>query len=161
MSPAIFNGPVEAGLRALVLLFEAHPAGFDLQRLVTLDYVLVHSADVPNGPPSIHPASPLRRGEVAVRRRVVENGLRLYRERGLLHQHASDAGFEFIADDSAASFLDSFSGDYVDLLRNRAAWVVRTFGHAARADLTVFLNTSVGRWGTEFVMLGEEELNDT
>lgn len=160
LRPAVFNGPVEAGLRALVLLFEVHPAGFDLQQLVTLDYLLVHSADVPGGPPSLHPPSPLRGGEVAIRRGLIEDGLQLYRERGLLHQHPGKAGFEFIADDSAASFLDSFSGEYVSSLRNRATWVVRSFGHAAHADLAKVLNASVGRWATEFVVFAEEDLDE-
>ena len=34
--PATFNGPLEAGLRAVAVLGAAHPRTFDLQRLVAL-----------------------------------------------------------------------------------------------------------------------------
>ena len=46
-----FNGPIEIGLRALVVLTEAFPAAYSLQRLVISDYLVVHSddADGPQG----------------------------------------------------------------------------------------------------------------
>jgi hypothetical protein len=37
---ATFNGPLEAGLRAVAVLGVAHPRSFDLQRLVAFDYLL-------------------------------------------------------------------------------------------------------------------------
>lgn len=41
------------------------------------DYLLVHSADVPDGPPSIHPAVPYRGGELLVKRDAIRSGLDL------------------------------------------------------------------------------------
>ena len=69
----VFNNPVESALRTLVLLVEAYPATLDLQKLVYLDYLLVHSADA-GGPESLHPPTPQRQGEVAVRRDLIEQG---------------------------------------------------------------------------------------
>ena len=51
----IFNTPLECGLRCAALLLAAYPAPCDLQRLVQYEYLLVHSGDVPQGPPSLHP----------------------------------------------------------------------------------------------------------
>ena len=41
----VFNNPIESALRSLVLLVEHYPNSLDLQRLIYLDYLLVHSAD--------------------------------------------------------------------------------------------------------------------
>ena len=65
---SLFNSPLECGLRAVVLLVECSPQELDIQRLVNYDYLLVHSGDI-NGPPSLHPDSPLRSGELLVKRR--------------------------------------------------------------------------------------------
>ena len=40
-----FNSPLEAGLRSTAILEAAYPERYDLQRLVQLDYLVVHSAD--------------------------------------------------------------------------------------------------------------------
>jgi hypothetical protein len=79
-----FNSPLECGLRALALLAAAQPAACDLQRLVFYDYLLVHSGDVPAGPDSIHPPTPLRSGEALVRRHWIERGLLLMISRELI-----------------------------------------------------------------------------
>jgi hypothetical protein len=124
----LFNGPVEVGLRSLVLLVEAFPEELDLQRLVTMDYLLVHSGDVVGGPQSLHPPSPLRAGEIAVRRGLIEKGLQLYLARGLVSQHLSNEGISYAADDSAAAFLDALSSTYVMQIRKRAEWLFDSLG---------------------------------
>lgn len=155
-SVRLFNGPVEIGLRALVLLVEAFPDTLDLQRLVTVDYFLVHSGDVTDGPPSLHPPSPLRAGEVAVRRELLEEGLQLYRMRGLVVQHLSGDGVSYGADDTAAAFLDALSSTYVSQLRERAEWIFESLGRLNEPDLKRALEDSLGRWRTEFAVLATE-----
>lgn len=155
-SARLFNGPVEVGLRSLVLLIEAFPKDLDLQRLVTLDYFSVHSADVTDGPPSLHPPSPLRAGEVAVRRELIEEGLRLYRARGLVSQRLSREGIHYVADDSAAAFVDALTSTYVARLRERAKWIFQSLGFLDEDTLATVLNDSLGRWRTEFAVLATE-----
>src|SRR5689334_10655553 len=92
-----FNSPLECGLRPLVLLQAAQPAACDLQRLVFYDYLLVHSADVPEGPESIHPATPLRSGEALVRRHWIERGLLLMISRELVIRTFSAQGILYQA----------------------------------------------------------------
>ena len=58
-----FNSPLETGLRSLAILEAAFPNRYDLQRLVEMDYLVVHSADV-GGPESLHAPLPLRAGEL-------------------------------------------------------------------------------------------------
>src|SRR5689334_15456448 len=121
-----FNSPIETGVRALILLAESYPAQLDLQRLLEYDYIMVHTGDV-DGPPSIHPALPLRSGELLVRRQLIERGLMLMISRGLVSRHATENGFMYQAEDDAGPFLDSLSAEYLNDLRNRAEWVVDRF----------------------------------
>lgn len=155
--PRLLNGPIEIGLRSLILLVEAFPAELDLQRLVTLDYFLVHSADMPGGPESLHPPSPLRSGEVAVRRGMLEEGLVPYRSRGLVSQSLSEAGIRYRADDSAATLLDALSARYVAALRLRAEWVFQSVGLLDERELATVLSTSLDRWRSEFALLATED----
>lgn len=155
--PKLFNGPIEAGLRSLIVLLEAYPNGLDLQRLVVLDYLLIHSGDITEGPESIHPPAPLRAGEVAVRRGLIEQGLYLYASRGLISRQLNSEGIIYLAEDSAAMFLDTMTSGYVRNLRKRAEWVFGNFGLLPDKELEAVLNESLGRWRTEFTFLDADE----
>jgi len=154
-----FNSPVEVGLRALAVLTASHPVAYGLQRLTVLDYLVVHSDDLPDGPPGLHPPTPYRAGELLLRREVLEQGLLLYQSRGLLERRFEPDGVFYAATDAAASFLDVFSSRYVEALRDRAAWVT---GHFASVDddrLFKQVDGWIGEWGAEFtqrVVLREE-----
>jgi hypothetical protein len=160
MSPAAspFNSPLECGLRALVLLAAARPSGCDLQRLIFYDYLLVHSGDVPDGPDSIHPATPLRSGEALVRRHWIERGLLLMISRELVVRTFSDAGIMYEASPLTASFLGYLEESYTKRLQERAQWVVARFGEYSDHQLLEFFKTNLDRWGGEFIR--EELLED-
>jgi hypothetical protein len=147
-----FNGPIEIGLRALSLLSEAFPASYSLQRLVVSDYLLVHSDDLPNGLPGLHPKTPHRGGELLVRRTVLEQGLMLYQSRGLLDRRYTATGVMFAATERTAGFLDALSTGYSVELRERAAWLVSLFGEISDSELLKITNSQVGEWGAEFAM---------
>lgn len=54
-----FNTPLEYGFRALFILDAADNVAMDLQRIVSYDYLLVHTSDVPRGlKPSSSSSSP-------------------------------------------------------------------------------------------------------
>lgn len=156
-----FNGPIEIGLRALTLLREAFPSPYSLQRLVVSDYFLVHSDDLPDGPPGLHPKTPHRGGELLVRRAVLEQGLMLYQSRGLLERHYTEAGVMFAATERTAAFLDALSSNYATQLRDRAAWLVSLFGDAAEGELLKIANSQVGEWGAEFTMESVLKVEDS
>lgn len=147
----VFNNPVESALRSLVLLVEAYPATLDLQKLVYLDYLLVHSADA-DGPESLHPPTPQRDGEMAVRRDLIEQGLHLLLVRGLAERRATITGFEYAALDAAGSLIASLETEYSRLLLARAAWVADTFAQRDTKSLDAFFNEHIGRWGEEFTL---------
>ena len=151
-SSSVFNSPIELGLRALMLLAESHPQPLDIQRLVILDYLLVHSGDIEGGPDSLHPPSPLRAGEVSVRRSLIEDGLHLFATKGLVARIADERGISYLAEELAAIFLDAFMSSYGAALRSRAAWAVDTAGTLSDRDASALLKKTIGKWKTEFVL---------
>lgn len=144
-----FNSPIETGVRALILLAESYPDQLDLQRILEFDYILVHTGDV-DGPPSIHPALPLRSGELLVRRQLIERGLMLMISRGLVGRNATANGFMYYAQDAAAPFLDSLTAEYLAELRDRAVWVVDRFSEMSDHEIRVMLTQIYDQWSREF-----------
>lgn len=144
-----FNSPIETGMRALILLAESYPEQLDLQRILEFDYIMVHTGDV-DGPPSIHPALPLRSGELLVRRQLIERGLMLMISRGLVSRHATANGFMYQAEDDAGPFLDALTAEYLEDLKNRAMWVVDRFSEMSDHDIRVMLSQTYDQWSREF-----------
>ncbi len=150
-SETVFNNPVESALRSLVLLVEAYPGTLDLQRLVYLDYLLVHSADA-GGPTSLHPPTPQRDGEIAVRRGLIEQGLHLLLVRGLAERRATPSGFEYAARETAGSIIASLETEYSRALIDRAQWVTSNFAQQELNSISAFFTERIGRWGEEFTL---------
>jgi hypothetical protein len=147
-----FNGHVEIGLRALCVLTAAYPAACTLQRLVIFDYFLVHSDDIEGGPAGLHPQTPYRGGEILVRRGVLQYGITLYESRGLIERAYKDGGIFLVATDKSADFLDTMNSGYLQVLRERADWLIEKFGHLDDATLDTIVRDSIGIWGAEFSM---------
>lgn len=148
-APATFNGPVEAGVRAVAVLAAAHPHAFDLQRLVAFDYLLVHTGDV-GGPGSLHPPVPLHSAEMLVRRKLVEQALLLMMTRDLVRRDASAQGIRYRAGENAAPFLEALQSDYLCALKDRADWLVGEFGAAAEPEFRAVMRRFFDRWVEEF-----------
>lgn len=149
---SVFNGPVESGLRAVVLLYSLFPGAASLQRLVVFDYLLIHSDDIPNGPPGLHPKTPYRSGELLVRRDTLRRGMLLYMSRGLIREHYSDQGITRSATELTGAFVDALAADYTQALRQRADWVADRFGNHSEHDLDALVKEHLGEWGAEFEM---------
>jgi hypothetical protein len=144
-----FNSPLETGLRSLAILVAAYPAAYDLQRLVELDYLVVHSGDA-NGPESLHAPVPLRAGELLVRRTLIERGLMLMMSRQFVVRLISMSGLDYQASDSAAPFLSLLQADYTLMLRDRAKWAVSEFGHMTTEEIRAFTRSFFDRWSSQF-----------
>ncbi|WP_424312395.1 ABC-three component system middle component 2 [Haloferula sp.] len=145
-----FNTPLECGLRCALLLVEAFPASCDLQRLIHYDYLLVHSGDVENGPPSIHPATPHRTGELHVRRRMIERGLHMMMSKSVIECCHSEAGITYKAGTWALTFIGALRASYTQSLRDSSSWVISSFGGMSNEDLKNYIAERWERWGPEF-----------
>ena len=152
------NSPLEVGLRVLMLLQAAFPQHLDLNQLVLLDHSLLHSADL-GGPESLHPAVPVRAGELGVKREAIEAGLEVMVRSELAHVGVGEGGIEFWASESADGFTNLLETEYAGQLQSRAAWVVSHFGALEEQSLRSALASVVKHWSEEFSPAIEEELN--
>lgn len=147
--PATFNGPLEAGIRAVSILGAAYPQSYDLQRLVAFDYLLVHTADV-GGPESLHPPSPMHSAELLVRRRLVESALLLMMTRELIQREITSDGIKYCAGENAATFLNSLSSTYLRALKDRADWLVGALGSHTDQEFKGVMRRFFDDWVEEF-----------
>lgn len=147
--PAPFNTPLETGIRSLEILVAAYPAALDLERLVELDYLVVHSGDA-DGPESLHAALPMRAGELLVRRGLIEKGLLLMISRNLIQQIPAEDGFDYIAGDAAAPFLTLLTSVYSQRLKERAQWAVERFAGVATSEIRQMAYRLFENWSSQF-----------
>mgnify|MGYP000866766129 CR=1 FL=1 len=147
-----FNSPLETGIRSVSLLVPAYPKEFDLQRLVALDHLIVHTGDI-GGPESLHLKLPMSSAEILVRRHIVERGLMLMSSRGLVDRNMDETGIIYRAGEFAETFLASLSSPYLAALRQRGEWVIRNFGDMDDEKFRETVNSLFDRWIEEFQVI--------
>ncbi|MFE4654751.1 ABC-three component system middle component 2 [Streptomyces sp. NPDC056707] len=139
------NSPLEAGIRALVLLSQTFPRRLDVAQLVYLDHAMLHSGDLDHGPVSLHPDLPAGPGELGLRRHLIEQGLMVLLRAGLADLTATDDGLMYGATDEAAGFLGVLESPYVGQLMERADWLTSTYMHEG-TDVRDGMNQITERW---------------
>ncbi|MGY2127377.1 ABC-three component system middle component 2 [Blastococcus sp. SYSU DS0617] len=149
VSAAPLNSPVEVGVRVLMVLTEAYPEKLDVNRLVLLDHGVLHSADL-GGPESLHPALPVRAGELSVKRDAVEAGLQLMIRAGLVQMSLAPDGVQFHAGEGAHHFVEILGSTYATTLHERVAWVVRNFDDLSEHSLRRQMRGIFASWSEEF-----------
>lgn len=146
----LFNTPLECGFRLLFALNACRPRIADLQRLVSYDYLLVHSGDIAGGPPSLHPPVPFRGSEWVVKRDLVRAGLGLVFARDLISKELTPKGIVFSGSELTTAFVGLLQTSYAAELRDRAEWLSDEFGATTDEELQEFMTSNVGQWGAEF-----------
>jgi hypothetical protein len=148
MSADLFNGVLETGMRALVLLNTFRSFDLDREELGLLDYFVVHTSQA-GGPPDIHPTGPSSFNEYHVRRRRIDEGIQLLRRVRLIDVLADpERGIVFRAGDDAPAFVDLLSAPYNRELIERSEWLRRMCDNDA--DFLVGLRDRIERWSIEF-----------
>jgi hypothetical protein len=145
----LFNSPLETSLRTLVVLDALHPRACTLIELTWFDHLVVHTSDV-GGPDSLHPDLPSRGGELLVRRRLVDEGVRLLVHADLVTIVEDEEGIRYVAGDEAPSFIDLMGTPYGQRLRERAAWLSQEFGPIPEEQMRTIVHERLGRWTIEF-----------
>jgi hypothetical protein len=146
----LFNTPLECGFRLLFALDACRPNSADLQRLISYDYLLVHSNDIAGGPPSLHPPVPFRGSEWVVKRDQVRAGLSIVFARDLIAKLLTPKGITFAGSELTTAFVALLQTEYASSLRVRARWLADEFGAASDEELQAFMTEKVGQWGAEF-----------
>jgi hypothetical protein len=145
----LFNGALETGVRAVVVLDAVFPRSFNLARLTWCDHLVVHTADI-GGPPSLHPDIPQRTGELLVRRRLIEEGINLMRRLHMVDAKVCPEGILFQAGEEAAAFVDSLRTGYARELKVRAAWLADYLAEMSDEAMAALIADRIGRWAVEF-----------
>lgn len=152
------NGPLEVAVRVLMVLVEAFPERLDLNRLVLLDHGLLHSADL-GGPQSLHPAVPIRAGELGIKRQLVHGGVEVLVRSGLAQMETRVDGIRFWAGESAEGFARLLESEYARALSSRASWVVSQFADLDDDAMRAAMRRVSGHWSEEFERV-QTQLNE-
>lgn len=145
----LYNSPLEAGIRAVVVLEHLRPQTADLTDLVLYDHVVVHAADV-GGPKSLHANVPDRKGELLVRRGLVEAGLDLMRRCHLVEKVGGEEGFAWRASDDAASYIELLESGYSEDLKECAAWLADQVQRLTKPGFKDLVVERIGAWTEQF-----------
>jgi hypothetical protein len=140
-------------LRILFVLDAAAGRPSDLQRLISYDYLLVHSGDVADGPSSLHPSVPFRGTELLIKRDLLNAGLNQMFARELIAKSFDTSGILYRGTGLTSAFIKLLKSNYSNELRTRSKWLVSRFGSMSDAELISFMTDNVGRWGAEFERL--------
>lgn len=148
--PALtFNGPLEAGVRAVAVLGSAYPASFDIQRLTALDYLLVRTS-VLDGPDDLHPSAPIQTPATEVRRKVVQDAVHMMMTRDLIERHVDEDGITYRAGEAAAVFLNSLTTPYISALKDRARWLTERLSGFDNDAFDDMMRNFFDQWMVEF-----------
>ncbi|UTW04242.1 threonine transporter [Amphritea atlantica] len=149
-SDFIFNSALETGVRSICILVVDLSNKFDIQQLLALDHIVVHTGDIENAPPSLHPNILQRSGELLVRRPLVENGLVLMESKRLVQKVITPDGFYYCATELASVFIESLTNEYIKELSQRAQWAVTMYNDYGDSLFSEIFNSAFDRWKNEF-----------
>jgi hypothetical protein len=145
----LFNSPLEAGIRAVVVLEHLRPEALDLAEMVLFDHVVVHTADL-GGPASLHPEVPGRKGELLVRRRLVESSLQLMQRCHLIDQENAEVGIVYRASEEAAAYVELLETDYSVQMKACARWLADQVRTYSKAQFKLLVRERIGDWTDAF-----------
>ncbi|WP_071601209.1 ABC-three component system middle component 2 [Dickeya zeae] len=152
MHPEPFNSPFETGIRSLAILVAGYPESYDVQRLVEMDYLVVHSGDA-DGPDSLHAPLPMRAGELLIRHHLIEKGLVLMISRGLVRQVSASDGFNYLAEECAAPFITSLTTEYSCRLKTCAEWATNRFKNMSTQEIQNITHRLFQQWSIQFQII--------
>ncbi len=149
-SDFIFNSALETGVRSICILVADLSNKFDIQQLLALDHIVVHTGDIENAPPSLHPNILQRSGELLVRRPLIENGLVLMESKRLVQKVITPDGFYYCATELASVFIEGLTNEYIKELSQRAQWAVTMYNDYGDMLFSEIFNSAFDRWRNEF-----------
>jgi hypothetical protein len=148
-SASTFNGPLETGVRAVLVLHAHFPQALDLNRLTAMDYLVVRTS-VLNGPADLHPPTPIPSPVTQVRRKSVQSAMALMMSRGLIEQVIDESGISFKAGDNAEFFVTALQTPYLQQLYERAQWLAGYFRDHSDEAFDDLMRNLLTNWVSEF-----------
>ncbi|KQQ45663.1 hypothetical protein ASF58_18985 [Methylobacterium sp. Leaf125] len=145
----LYNSTLETGIRAVIVLEHLRPVRADLPEMVLFDHVVVHTGDH-GGPPSLHTAVPGRIGELLVRRRLVEDSLRLMQQCHLVAEAHDADGITYQATDEAAAYMELLETPYSEHLKRCSAWIGDEVSRHTKVGFKERVRARIGDWAEAF-----------
>jgi len=145
-----FNNSIETGLRMLIVLTSAYPSKYDIDHLVYFDYMVVHSGDIDPQVKSLHPAVPNRSGEIFVRRSLIQDGIDVFIQKGLISKYYNESGIQYGATEISTPFLEALNEGYTENLIERANWVMEKYAFFELKKLHKLMNYNLSKIRNEF-----------
>ena len=145
----LYHTPLEAGIRAVVVLEHMRPLTADLSEVVLYDHVVVHASDV-GGPMSLHAAVSGRKGELLVRRGIGEAGLAPIRRCPLSCTPSDQQGFAWRASEEAASYVELLESPYSADLKTCASWLAGQVRELSKSGFKSMVVSHIGEWTESF-----------
>ncbi|HEV7372621.1 ABC-three component system middle component 2 [Arenibaculum sp.] len=145
----LYNSPLETGIRAVIILEHLRPVKADLAEMILFDHVVVHTGDH-GGPRSLHTALPDRKGELLVRRRLIEESLRLMQQCHLVAEAHDEYGISYHATDEAAAYIELLETPYSEHLKRCSAWIRDEVRQYTKAGFGERLRDQIGDWAEAF-----------
>jgi hypothetical protein len=147
----VFNTPIEIGLRLLFILNRFAPQALTVEMLIYLDYFLIHSGDIKNGPSSLHPKYPFRSAEIIIKRELVQKGLYYLQSKQLVEIEFSEKGLFYRASNLGSQVLTLFESGYSTRLQEMSRWLYQEFANTEEEKLKTMIEVNLQKWGGEFV----------
>ena len=138
----IFNSVIEYALRAIIVLDAFNGKSCDLQKLIYLDFLLIHSGDFEDSLISIHPKTPYRYGELFVKRDLLQKGLKLMCSKQLIEIKFTNDGIEYSANKLTNAFLTYLDSSYYKKLDEGSKWLYKKYGESTNLALKELLENN-------------------
>lgn len=145
-----FNNPIEIGLRSLCILNEIYPTQLDVQSLIYIDYIIIHSGDFDSSMKSLHIPVPYRKSEIYIRRKLIQDSLNFFIKRALIEISYSTDGIRYVASEKSSPFIENLSENYTNDLLTRINWFIEKYNCFTENELKKLFEDKVDFMHSEF-----------
>lgn len=121
-----------------------------MDKLIYLDYFLIHAGDVSKEQKSIHPKYPFRSTEIVVKRELLTNALRLLVGRELIQIEFTVTGVLYRITNIGCKAIEYFESDYANKISQVSSWVYSTYHSYTEEQLSEVIHANIQKWGSEF-----------
>lgn len=142
----LFNSAIESALRSLIIIKKLKSVNLD--KLIIYDYLCLNTKDF-NGPNSLHAPIPNRNVQILIRRKMIQEGLKILIAKELINVKPLKTGMFYSSNKSTELFSEYLNSEYKKEFTLRVEWVVQNFIDWSDAKLMKFVNENIENWGNE------------
>lgn len=145
----IFNSAEEVGVRILFIL-DIYQKRMSFQRIMYYDYFSLHLRDLDKALKSLHPDNPNHSSEIAIKRDLINKGLKLILAKGLVGVKYTKTGIYYQSNHLTHDFISLFENGYVEQLKKNISIVNGFFLNQTDKQIYKYVDRNIGKWVGEF-----------